>query len=330
MSPQSRATAEYTRTTTALNDGCCSGNVCPGASSNVAVLTMAANMEYALHKIDSESGSSSDATPVNPLLLHQATSAIANDASSQLLRKRSAARITPKNQPFLSSYGSAFLSGIFADIAHQETSGEPTSDVAATIAHTNVTITANTADDNMDECNEPHPKKLRTTASTSLGRQPKSYMALAGLAEGAGVPNEVSSPSVVSPRPNVSTLKCIETKSMNLNDQVRELQDMAFPSLPNIPMTVSSSSFSSSSQQAGVSPRGEEQDGPSYGWFVSTDDDAADASQESAPSSSMFLPDAKPDLAFRAITAPNAGDQELEVQQALAADTIDDVLGDLF
>eukprot|EP00804_Cyclotella_cryptica_P008677 CCRYP_020841-RA/>CCRYP_020841-RA protein AED:0.41 eAED:0.42 QI:0/0/0/1/0/0/2/0/104 len=47
---------------------------------------------------------------------------------------------------------------------------------------------------------------------------------------------------------------------------------------------------------------------------------------------SMFLPHAKPStLAFQAAAAPKASESvEIEVQQALAADTIDDVLGDLF
>lgn len=283
---------------------------------------MAANMEYALHKVESEGSSASLA---NPLFVNQASNA---GASQQLHRKRSAECIsTPKNQPFLSSYGSAFLSGIFADIADAASEDQPTASQDAShdpTAHDSVCS------------HEPSPKKARTTASTSFGRQPKSYTALAGLAEGAC--SEALSPSVVSPRPNTSTLKI-----QLFNDQVRELQDMAFPSLPQIPITVSSSSCSSASREV-VTPRdadvsmesgdgnmGDEQDGSSYGWFVSTDDDVADAAEQNETSAaSMFLPDTKPDLAFQAFSAPSAGDQDLEVQQALAADTIDDVLGDLF
>lgn len=306
MSPQSRAAAATENTTLSSRDDGWSGNPCSGTSS-VADIARAANMEYALHKIESESS----ATPANPLV-HQAGVA----------RKRSSVRIStsPKNEPFLSSYGSAFLSGIFSDIAQSPPEDETMLD------------SANSPDGECpasDTTNEPCQKKARTTASTSFGRQ--SCMAMAGLVEGAV--SEVLSPSVVSPRPNTSTHK-IDL----FNDQVRELQDMAFPSLPQIPIAVSSSSCSSASHSVatlreevavGGSNLEDQDPSESYGWFVSMDDDIADPQNE--PSSApMFLPDAKPDLAFNAITAPSAGNQDLEVQQALAADTIDDVLGDLF
>ena len=103
---------------------------------------------------------------------------------------------------------------------------------------------------------------------------------------------------------------------------------MAFPSLPQIPKAISSSSCTqlvSAIDEAG--DHGDEQDGPCYGWFVSTDDEEAEDSK--AFPFSLF-PDTKQDLAFKIITAPNRANQDLEVQQALAADTIDDVLGDLF
>jgi hypothetical protein len=73
-----------------------------------------------------------------------------------------------------------------------------------------------------------------------------------------------------------------------------------------------------------------QEDGPdAYGWFVATDDDMA-ADSNTSSTTTGFFPDMKPDLAFMALTAPQGGNQEIEVQQALAADTIDDVLGDLF
>lgn len=244
---------------------------------------------------------------------------------------------SPKSQPFLSSYGSAFLSGIFADIAHAdgEEDAPEGADPAAAPAAMSIEDDTNAA---ACECDEPLHKKARTTASTSFGRQPKSIMALSSLVEGTNS-EVVSSASVVSPRINTST---IQIQHPIFNDQVRELQDMAFPSLPKIPITVSSSSCSTGASVNPFSPLGgfasgvslldnHPQDGPSYGWFVATDGDEADsADQNETSSASMFLPDTKPDLAFKAITAPSAMDQDVEVQQALAADTIDDVLGDLF
>lgn len=311
MSLQSRATITKTTTFARSDDGG-SGNPCPGASS-VVEIARAANIEYSLHKIESESNSARTKSPGHHHVLS---------------RKRSSARISlsPKSQPFLSSYGSAFLSGIFADIA-EASDDQPQHGPA--VAPYGAVPAAESADSGHSE---PRHKKARSTAATSFGRQPKSHMALAGLTEGAF--SKVSSASVVSPRPNTSTLKI-----KDFNDQVRELQDMAFPSLPQLPITVSSSSCSSASWQAlapqtwsvGETTNSGEQDSPSYGWFVSTDADEADTANGMVTANApTFLPDTEPALAFRALTAPDVGNEDLEVQQALAADTIDDVLGDLF
>lgn len=308
MSPQSRAAAAHATFVGNRRDDEMSGNACP-ASSSVAALAQAANVEYALHKIESESSA--------------ATQALDGTGPPSPSRKRSCPKSsTHKNQPFLSSYGSAFLSGIFADIADAAMDGEEAQDPSAT-----------------GELQQPAPKKARTAASTSLGRLKSRSEALSSLAAGPDV-HEVSSPSVVvSPRPNMSA-----PKIQRLNQaQVQELQDLAFPSLPRFPHAVSTSSLSSGAFSA-ASPRArslsegmavdrDDGDSPeSYGWFVSMDGEDDDQDRES-PATSMFLPDTKPaDLAFRAPCAPAApaGEQDLEVQQALAADTIDDVLGDLF
>lgn len=314
MSLQSRATITKTATFASSDDGG-SGNFCPSASS-VVEIACAANIEYSLHKIESESSAARTKSP---------------GLQPALSRKRSSARISlsPKSQPFLSSYGSAFLSGIFADIA-EASDDQPKHGPA--VAPYGAVPTAENADSGDSGDSEPRHKKARSTAATSFGRQTKSHMALAGLTEGAF--SKVSSASIVSPRPNASTPKIQDFK-----DQVRELQDMAFPSLPQMPITVSSSSCSSASWQPSApqpwsvtdTRTSEEQDSPSYGWFVSTDADEADTANEMAITTApMFLPGTEQGLAFRALTVPDAGDQDLEVQQALAADTIDDVLGDLF
>lgn len=295
MSPQSRATITVNTTVASHDDGW-SSNACSGTSS-VADITWAASAEFALHKIESES---STETPLNPLI-----------HASEPLRKRSSSCISSslKNQPFLSSYGSAFLSGIFADIA-QASDEEPAvfQDCAAYL----VAVAC-------DSVSEPFHKKTRITASTSFGRQPKSFTALPGLSEGAV--SEVLSPTFVSPRNYTSAVELF-------NDSVRELQDMAFPSLPLIPNAISSSSCSNLvAAMDKVENHEDEQDGPSYGWFVLTDDEEA---KDSDQIPLLFFADTKPDLAFKAITAPNEANQDPAVQQALAADTIDDVLGDLF
>lgn len=319
MSPQFSAIITDNTSFASHDDGC-PGNPC-SAISSVADIACAANMEFALHKIESESS----ATPANPLVYQ------ACDENTSLSRKRSSARIStsPKNQPFLSSYGSAFLSGIFADIA--EASDDQPQHGSAAAPDCAVHATASS---------EPCTKKARTTASTSFGRQ--SNMALAGLVEGADY--EVS-PSVVSPRLNMSTQK-IEIQVFN--DQVRVLQDMAFPSLPQLPMTVSSSSCSSASTSCHATSSlladldtetsQDDQDSPSFGWFVSTDSDGPDNADEQSATPTflpdtaplMFLPATTRALAFKTFTTPSEANEDFVVQQALAADTIDDVLGDLF
>jgi hypothetical protein len=61
-----------------------------------------------------------------------------------------------------------------------------------------------------------------------------------------------------------------------------------------------------------------EVNGSSYGWFVELDKDC------------NTDPGRPKDLAFSAITAPEKTTLEEEAEWALAADTVDDVLGDLF
>jgi len=298
MSPQSRAIINVNTFFSSRSVGW-SSNSCSGTSSVADIIAWASNAEHSLHKIDSESSSD---IPLNPLI-----------HASEPVRKRSSSCVSSslKNQPFLSSYGSAFLSGIFADIAQA-------SDEESAISQDGVALPVAVACDNVSE---PFHKKARITASTSFGRPQKSFSTQYGPAE--GTVSDVSSPTVVSPRIYTSAIK------INLfNDSVRELQDMAFPSLPQIPNSISSSSFTqlvAATDEAG--DRGDELDGPSYGWFVSTDDEEAEDS-EAFPF--PRFPDTKPDLAFKVITAPAGANQDLEVQQALAADTIDDVLGDLF
>jgi len=179
--------------------------------------------------------------------------------------------------------------------------------------------------DGVAEGCEPRAKKAK------LSRQTKSQVALIDLAE--DVVSEAL-PSGASPRFDASS-QTIQA----CHDPVRQLQNMAFPSLPRLPTTISSCSFPDNSIPT-LSPSGpategganaDDQDSPSFGWFVFTDVDEGDVPNQNEPSAAgTFLPDSKTDLAFRISTAPSAENQELVVQQALAADTIDDVLGDLF
>ena len=92
MSPQFRATTKNTTSKIANGDGP-SCNPCSVAMS-VAELAKAADMSFALHKIESES-SAEGWTPANPLLTQD--SSCQPHASSA--RKRSCTQIHPKTQP---------------------------------------------------------------------------------------------------------------------------------------------------------------------------------------------------------------------------------------
>jgi len=303
MSPQSEATANFNTRW--------SSNICSTQDSATAETSV--RTEYALHKIESADSQ------------HTASEICGELNKSPLQRKRSLDRSTKSSslpshndtaqQPFLSSYGSAFLSGIFADIAQ---ASESTS-----LSHpSSHSLLPDAAEDG------PRPKKARSSASTSLGRHPKSSKALSRSADGTQGADTPSS-AIVSPRPNKSALKI-----QLFNDQVSRLQDLAFPTLPNIPAAVSSGSWSAAASLSVVTPRDsqgeakEQDDSPSYGWFVSMDDDASGDNSKHQPPTSGFLPDTEAHLAFKTVSAPSS--QDIEVQQALAADTVDDVLGDFF
>lgn len=286
MSPQSRApVSEITTSCPAPS----SGSAC---SSNVSI-SWDASESSAVHTIlDSSSGDTS------------VMGSVLGKRGSELISSTESATTVTSSQPFLSSYGSAFLSGIFADIAEAQ-------------------------DEDVSNGNPQDSSSFERLAKKSRPSNPafhpkKSFMALNKM---EGDMSPVSSPSVISPRSQKSSMK-IEL----FNDQVRELQNLAFPSLPGLPAAVSSSSCTTATSGAVVTPRDGEsdQDQDSFGWFVATDDDGV-SSVDDAPSP-MFLPLAKPDLAFRVPTAaaPMKENFDMEVQQALAADTIDDVLGDLF
>ena len=205
------------------------------------------------------------------------------------------------SQPFLSSYGSAFLSGIFADIAE-----------------------ASQEDDSQDAPSSPRYEHV----SKKSRRAPKKSFSVLNTLSEAPTAATLSTPSIISPRSQNSNIK------IELFDQVRELQNLAFPSLPGLPVAISSSSCATATTGAVVTPRDvDDQDQDSFGWFVATDDDGSSADETASPP--MFLPVPKPDLAFSSLaptiaTAPVKEEVDVEVQQALAADTIDDVLGDLF
>ena len=331
MSSQSRDSDNTTTTAIATHcnyndDGLISSNSCLTSQTTSAIATSssttATTTSKHLHKI---------ITPTDPLAPqdYSATN-MSRSSSNTQVQKRSAAHI--------SSSTKNFLSDIFADDETTSTTDDVPQEIKAAATNTKPCYTGFLPRDNMSDTEQheepPSSKKARTS---SFSRCSKSFIA---LANGATL-HEVSSPSVVvspSPRNNKSVIN------------VQELQDIAFPSLPEMQAGISTATTAShlsishlnlnlltemDVRETSTAPwetRIVITDGPSYGWFVSTDNVTTDTSEdESSSDTKMFLPDTKPEDLFtlKAITAPSLN-QEVEVQKALAADTIDDVLGDIF
>ena len=306
-----------------ISSNSCLTNLTTSALTTTSSTTATATANH-LHKI---------ITPIDPLAPqdYSATN-MSRSFSNTQLQKRSAAHI--------SSSTKNFLSDIFADDEETSTTDDVPQEIMAAATNTMTCYTGSPLRDNMNDTEQyeepPLSKKART--SSFISRCSKSFIA---LADGAAV-HEVSSPSVVvspSPRTNKSVVN------------VQELQDIAFPSLPEMQAGISTATTASHPsishlnlnlltemdvRETSTAPwetRIAITDGPSYGWFVSTDNDTTDTSEDESSSSDtkMFLPDTKPEdlLTLKAITAPSLN-QEVEVQKALAADTVDDVLGDIF
>lgn len=244
------------------------------------------------------------------------------------LRKRESSKMN------MSSYNSAFLDDLFADVARVAQSDDeenPAEDASST-----------TEEDMRFDLTLP-VKRSRVSLTKSFSRCARSYKNLAV---------EVSSPGGVDSFPFDATsvsktcspsmermdslhfqLNCVDpSRSPKSVKSVVDIIDSAFPHLP---ATVSDSSCSKQQDltqlpDQPVSESETSSDSPkeSYGWFVdldTSDDDeevVTDAYGRSASST---------DLAFTAPTAPKrASNYDAEVEWAKAADTIDDVLGDFF
>ena len=274
------------------------------------------------------------------------------------LKKRS----FDQNKMALTSYNSAFLSGLFADVARASLSQDE-EDVPATAP----TATIDEPDEE-EEARFDHTlssKRSRVSLTKSLSRCARSCKNLAEVLSPVGVDafdgSEAPTTSgfnFKSLEPNCSLsmermnslhfqLNCVDpSPSPKSVKSVIDIIDMAFPHLP---ATVSDSSCSRSApkqqQQQDLTHASDQQVSDaetlttsstvasgkdSYGWFVELDDDDHQDYQDLSAdpykrtSSSM-------DLAFTAPTAPKRiSNVEAEVEWAKAADTVDDVLGDFF
>jgi hypothetical protein len=147
-------------------------------------------------------------------------------------------------------------------------------------------------------------KKSRISKSHSISRCMKSYTNLHDAA--------LISPVDHTPFDRVDSLQL-------------QLNSLAFPHLPAT-VSVSSCTNSLTRNMSDLqSSLTETHDREAYGWFVEMEEPKGTADTCYYGSSSRLQ-----DLAFSAPTAPNAENQDDEVEWAKAADTVDDVLGDFF
>lgn len=208
----------------------------------------------------------------------------------------------------MASCNSAFLSGLFADIAK------------ANVTH----------EVEQSPCSSP-VKRSRLTMTKSISRCAKSFANLATIqgteSKSFRVPPSTNAP--VSRTDSLSyQLHCVSSSSSN------ESEDIGKIAFPHLPATVSDSSCTHlanlTRRNSGLLRQETEiinNSGESYGWFVNMDeDDETVATVPTHADSSNSLCD----LAFSAATAPKRCHHEAEVEWAKAADTVDDVLGDFF
>jgi hypothetical protein len=278
------------------------------------------------------------------------------------LRKRSLSSDEEKMN--LSSYNSAFLSGLFADVANASQSQEDEEADPATAT----TASSSESFETEEEARlDPSisMKRSRVSLTRSFSRCGRSYknLALAEIASPVAVdrfPKSSQAPSSIPPttlEPNCSSsMERINSLHYQLNcvsdvpssgaspksvKSVVDIIDMAFPHLP---ATVSDSSCSKQQQQnltqklsdhavsdseTSSTFSSDNTTKESYGWFVDLDEGDEDEHDETDPYSASRSPTS--DLAFSAPTAPKRkSNYEAEVEFALAADTVDDVLGDFF
>lgn len=225
----------------------------------------------------------------------------------------------------LASVNSAFLDGLFADVAQAQV--DSFSDESKSFCH--------------DECetrSDPSRsfKKTRLSKSKSMTRCGKSFLRLS-LPEASTVSSEFDSAfsSTVTPgaAPRNDSLEfqlsCVSDSSCNdvavRTKAISATAKLAFPRLLSVSTCANSSSTLLPRKVSDLQVHVTEDPSPkeSYGWFVEMDEDhhinLGDPYKVSTGT-----------LAFSAPTAPKAANFDAEVEWAKAADTVDDVLGDFF
>jgi hypothetical protein len=234
------------------------------------------------------------------------------------LRKRSGSIDRPKTN--LSTVNSAFLSGLFADVAKVQ--------------------------DEIPEDSEPlFNQSLPNKKSRSMSRCGKSMMNVRDA-----LVSPPSSPVSSSPDTSLSfsstdlerkdsllfQLSCVSSTSSNASCWVpsssttKTTVDAATLDFPHLPATISASSCNTLTRNLSdlQSFTTENSQKESYGWFVEMEEEDSSPTSATKP---LYASTSLAELAFQAPTAPKASNHhDAEVAWAKAADTVDDVLGDFF
>lgn len=226
----------------------------------------------------------------------------------------------------LSSVNSAFLDGLFADVAQAQ--GE---DSLASESHS-------CYPNEFDPRGDPSKsfKKTRLSKSKSMTRCGKSFLRLS-LPEASTVSSEFDSIFSSTVSPGVTSrnsslefqLSCVSDSSCdNVVSRAKTINataKLAFPKLLSASTCANSSSTLLPRKVSDLQVHVTEDLSPkeSYGWFVEMDEDHQIDSVDPYKTSTGTL-------AFSAPTAPKAANFDAEVEWAKAADTVDDVLGDFF
>jgi hypothetical protein len=268
------------------------------------------------------------------------------------LRKRSVNTDRPKAT--LSTVNSAFLSGLFADVAKVQEEFDNAD-----------------PQDSSSRTNQSQPsKKSRFSMTKTMSRCGKSVMSLRdALVSPPPSPGNVNLFDVLSFSAARSTdlerkdsllfqLHCVSSSSSNESSvaaTTKTMLDAAVIDFPRLPANISATSSCNTltrnpsdlpsfraektqkeSYDCFVEMEEEDQQVPtsdtleeSYGWFVEMEEE-----DQKVPTTSTILDPyvstSALELAFKAPTARKASNHDAEMEWAKAADTVDDVLGDFF
>jgi hypothetical protein len=289
--------------------------------------------------------------------LEKIMSSSENTASQTVSQLWSIPRINLRKRPCatkmtnLESVNSAFLSGLFADVAK---------------------ASENTSDDLFSH----QPKKVRIGKCKSIARCERSFAVLMKALNDAseGDPSSEScansNTAIFGDIANtISTIQrdnslqyqldCVTASSPSTaSSKSADISSATGVVFPNLPATVSNSSYgnsmnTSNSRHPASSPittlthvisdlqssdtekTSQTLANDTYGWFVEMEDESNATNAISTPNSTSCLPlvdsyFAPKDLAFTAQVAPKAENYDAELEWATAADTVDDVLGCFF